>query len=214
MKESERNDDRKNKDDDVDDDSTTDSTDSDNNTVDGSNYQNAATDNDNDDDLTDRFKYKVHALMGTYDPVDGVQDDEYQDGNIMNALMQFPQRYKFNVVGRIKRNAIQSGDGDKNEKENHKEDDDDEIRVGGDHDDYVSAVKQVVFDVTGDDELVCEIKPRGTAFLKVTCEANVQSVTMINTIYDDLDKLDATVMRFWTHTTRLRFFSVSHFLDR
>jgi hypothetical protein len=35
-------------------------------------------------DLTDRFKYKVHALMGDYNPQDGV-DNERQDGNILNG---------------------------------------------------------------------------------------------------------------------------------
>jgi hypothetical protein len=39
---------------------------------------------DGGSNLTDRFKYKVHALMGDYDPQDGV-DDERQDGGILNG---------------------------------------------------------------------------------------------------------------------------------
>jgi hypothetical protein len=39
---------------------------------------------DGGSDLNDRFKYKVHALMGTYDPQTGT-DDERQDGNILNG---------------------------------------------------------------------------------------------------------------------------------
>jgi hypothetical protein len=39
---------------------------------------------DGGSDLTDRFKYKVHALMGTYNPQAGT-DDERQDGNILNG---------------------------------------------------------------------------------------------------------------------------------
>ena len=35
-------------------------------------------------DMTDRFKYQVNALMGTYDPMNGV-DDERQDGNILQG---------------------------------------------------------------------------------------------------------------------------------
>lgn len=35
-------------------------------------------------DMTDRFKYKVNALMGTYDPQNGI-DDERQDGNILQG---------------------------------------------------------------------------------------------------------------------------------
>ena len=39
---------------------------------------------DGGSDLTNRFKYKVNALMGVFDPTDGV-DDERQDGNILNG---------------------------------------------------------------------------------------------------------------------------------
>ena len=39
---------------------------------------------DGGSDLTNRFKYKVNALMGVFDPKDGV-DDERQDGNILNG---------------------------------------------------------------------------------------------------------------------------------
>jgi hypothetical protein len=35
-------------------------------------------------DMTDRFKYKVNALMGTYDPQNR-PDDESQDGNILEG---------------------------------------------------------------------------------------------------------------------------------
>ena len=39
---------------------------------------------DHGSNLTDRFKYKVNALMGTFDPRSGV-DDERQEGNILNG---------------------------------------------------------------------------------------------------------------------------------
>ena len=39
---------------------------------------------DHGSNLTDRFKYKVNALMGTFDPQSGV-DDERQEGNILNG---------------------------------------------------------------------------------------------------------------------------------
>ena len=35
-------------------------------------------------DMTDRFKYQVNALMGTYDPLTGV-DNERQEGNILQG---------------------------------------------------------------------------------------------------------------------------------
>ena len=39
---------------------------------------------DHGSNLTDRFKYKVNALMGTFDPQSGA-DDERQEGNILNG---------------------------------------------------------------------------------------------------------------------------------
>ena len=54
---------------------------------DGSNEETTAS--SSYDEPTDRFKYKVHALMGDYDPIEGTADDEDQDGNIMKALITF-----------------------------------------------------------------------------------------------------------------------------
>jgi putative lipoic acid-binding regulatory protein len=122
-------------------------------------------------ELSERFNYKVQALMGNFDPPPGVTDDERQDGNILNAMIQFPAKYTFNVVGKT---------------------------LGGEKEqtEYAEAVKRVVQESTGDAELSCEIKPRGKKFTKVECEATVQSATMINMIYDELDEIDMTVMRF------------------
>jgi hypothetical protein len=39
---------------------------------------------DGGSNLTNRFKYKVNALMGVFDPQDG-DDDERQEGNILNG---------------------------------------------------------------------------------------------------------------------------------
>ena len=62
-------------------------------------YETVIKMDDGGSDLTERFKYKVNALMGVFDPQTGV-DDEHQQGNIMNALLKFPVRYSFNCVGR------------------------------------------------------------------------------------------------------------------
>jgi putative lipoic acid-binding regulatory protein len=124
---------------------------------------------------TDRFKYKVHALMGTYDPEDGAVDDEGQDGNILKAMLTFPTQYVFHVVGR------------KNDDDNNNNDDDN---------DYANSVKKIVYETTGDDNIECEIIPRGKRFIKVQCEAKVESATMINTIYDALGQMESTVMKF------------------
>ena len=70
---------------------------------------------DGGSDLTDRFKYKVNALMGKYDPPpsaaastgdgeggEGGGDTERDgQGNILNAMLKFPTRYAFHAVGRI-----------------------------------------------------------------------------------------------------------------
>ena len=121
-------------------------------------------------DTSDRFNYKVHALMGDYDPTEGMPDDEDQDGNIMKALLTFPTQHVFDVVGRLSSATT--------------------------NDDYAEKVKTIVFDTTGDDDMECEVIPRGKKFVKVRCTANVESTTMINTIYDELGKMESTVMKF------------------
>jgi len=127
---------------------------------------------DGGSDLTNRFKYKVHALMGDYDPTDGVADDEYQDGNIMRALFTFPMQQTFDVVGKI------SADDDKDANE------------------YAESVKKIVFETTGDENIEYDISPRGKKFTKVSCTAMVESMTMINTIYDELGQMESTIMKF------------------
>ena len=123
-----------------------------------------------DDGMTDRFKYKVHALMGDYDPTEGMVDNEDQDGNIMKALITFPTQHVFDVVGKIQ--------GDNNS------------------DSYADQVRSIVFETTGDENIQCEIIPRGKKFVKVRCEATVESTTMINTIYEELGAMESTVMKF------------------
>lgn len=125
-----------------------------------------------DDGMTDRFKYKVHALMGDYDPTEGMVDNEDQDGNIMKALITFPTQHVFDVVGKIQ------GDND------------------SDSSSYADKVRTIVFDTTGDENIHCQIIPRGKKFVKVRCEATVESTTMINTIYEELGAMESTVMKF------------------
>ena len=55
---------------------------------------------DGGSDLNDRFKYKVNALMGTYDPQNTEIDNESHNGNILNAMLNFPTDYTFNIVGK------------------------------------------------------------------------------------------------------------------
>ncbi|KAL3919854.1 MAG: hypothetical protein SGILL_003544 [Bacillariaceae sp.] len=123
-------------------------------------------------ELPERFNYKVQALMGNFDPPPGTADDERQDGNILSAMLKFPAKYTFTVVGKTK-------------------------GYPATEDSYVKNVKAVILENTGDEEgIVCKTIPRGKNFLKVECEAIVLSATMINNIYDELDELKMTVMRF------------------
>lgn len=127
---------------------------------------------DGGSDLTDRFKYKVHALMGTYDPPPGSVDDENQNGNIIGAMLQFPTEYTFSVVG----------------------------KTGGEEDvadAYANEVKAALASVLGSDaKLEMRVVPRGTKFTRVSAKVTVESASVIDTIYEELGSLEATVMKF------------------
>jgi putative lipoic acid-binding regulatory protein len=127
--------------------------------------------NDHGSDLTDRFKYQVNALMGNYDPVASETDNEYTNGNILNAFLNFPTTYVFNVVGKTK--------GDKNLAE-----------------EYINKVKHIIQSNTGDVECILCSKSRGNNFTKVEVEATVQSSSMIARIYEELADLDESSMMF------------------
>ena len=110
--------------------------------------------------------------MGVFDPQG--DDNERQQGNIMNAILNFPVQYSFNVVGRT------SGDDAIVER-------------------FVEEVKQVVIQQTGDEDgLQCKITPRSKNFTKSTIQANVQNAEMISAAYDAIEALELTVMRFWS----------------
>ena len=94
----------------------------------------------------------------------------------MKALVTFPTRHVFDVVGKVT-TATDTGDDANN-------------------DDYAESVKTVVFKTTGDEDIECEVVPRGKKFIKVRCTATVQSTTMINAIYDELGRIESTVMKF------------------
>jgi putative lipoic acid-binding regulatory protein len=126
--------------------------------------------NDGGSNLTDRFKYKVHALMGDYDPP-AEQDNENETGHILSAMLEFPVVYSFNVVGRT------SGDEAKKEL-------------------FVEQVKAAVTEISGPDGMSLRITPRGKSFTKVVIEANVENAAMITNIYKELKKLEMSVMQF------------------
>lgn len=127
---------------------------------------------DGGSNLTERFKYKVNALMGVFDPPADT-DNENETGNILNAMLTFPITYSFNCVGRTV--------GDDSVKDN-----------------FVSQVKAAVASCTGeaDPDMICRITPRGNKFTKVVIEANVESAAMIAAIYKELEQLELSVMQF------------------
>ena len=108
--------------------------------------------------------------MGVFDPQG--DDNERQDGNIMNAILTFPVKYSFNVVG----------------------------RTAGDSalvDQFVADVREVIVLATGDsDGIQCQITPRGKNFTKVTIEATVENAAMISAAYEGLERLELTAMLF------------------
>mmetsp|Transcript_35091 Transcript_35091/g.51469 ORF Transcript_35091/g.51469 Transcript_35091/m.51469 type:complete len:154 (+) Transcript_35091:489-950(+) len=116
---------------------------------------------------------QVNALMGTYDPAPGVANDENTDGNILNAMLNFPTSFTFTVVGKTMN--------------------DDELTEN-----YTNKVKQVIIDNAGGDEnsVECRITPRGKNFTRITMVVTVESSGMINNIYKELEEIEGTVMRF------------------
>jgi putative lipoic acid-binding regulatory protein len=126
---------------------------------------------DGGSDLTNRFKYKVNALMGVFDPQVG-EDDERQDGNILNAMLTFPTQFTFNAVGRT------SGEDSLKEE-------------------YVEQVKETVSSLAGDEvDFKCQITPRGKSFTRVSIQVKVDSAAVISSIYDELGKMEMTVMKY------------------
>lgn len=122
-------------------------------------------------DLTDRFKYKVHALMGDYDPAPGATDDENQTGNIIGNLLEFPSAYTFTAVGK----TIEESAGDA----------------------YAEDVKSALGSILGSDaKIEMRVVPRGKKFTRVSAKVTVESTAIIASIYEELGALEATVMKF------------------
>lgn len=114
------------------------------------------------------FLTKVHALMGTYDPPSGTVDDENQTGNIIGAMLQFPTEYTFSVVGKT-----------------------------SDADSYSRDVKSRLESILGSNATMeTRVVPRGTKFTRVSVKVNVDSAAMISSIYEELDTMELTVMKF------------------
>jgi putative lipoic acid-binding regulatory protein len=62
---------------------------------------------------------------------------------------------------------------------------------------YVEQVKKIVTSLAGDDEhFQCQVTPRGKSFTRVSMQVRVDSAAVINSIYEDLDKIEMTVFKY------------------
>ena len=122
-------------------------------------------------DLTLKIcEFKVHALMGSYDPAPGAVDDENQMGSIIGKMLEFPTLYTFTTVGRT-----ESVDGDV----------------------YADEVKLALTSVLGSNaKMELRVVPRGKKFTRVSAKVTVDSASVISSIYEELGALEATVMKF------------------
>jgi putative lipoic acid-binding regulatory protein len=109
--------------------------------------------------------------MGDFDPPSPDTDNENVDGNILNAMLNFPCKYDFNVVGLI-------------------DSDDDSSET------YASLVQSIISENTGDENIQCRIKPRGHKYIKLTITATVESSAMISNVLSQIAELRQTIMRF------------------
>jgi putative lipoic acid-binding regulatory protein len=87
------------------------------------------------------------------------------------AVLHFPANFTFSAVGKT------NGD--------------ERLR-----DVYAEQVKRAVLAISGDVDSTFEVLPRGKKFTKVQCVVEVQSATMISSIFEDIANLERTVMRF------------------
>lgn len=132
------------------------------------------------DDVSDRFKYQVQALMGAFDPEDVEIDKETVPGNIFNALLQFPVEHTFHVVGKTSTTASAQAA---------------PLPL---KDQFVAAVQAIVQNETRElpDRITTQVTPRGTKFTKVSISVQVQSAEMITAIYNQFQALESSVMQF------------------
>lgn len=109
--------------------------------------------------------------MGDYDPPTPDTNNERIDGNILSALLNFPCKYDFNVVGKADVGSLAA-------------------------DEYANQVQKIISGSTGDENVLCRMKPRGRKYIKLTLTATVESSAMITDIFNQISDLENTVMRF------------------
>ena len=117
----------------------------------------------------------------TQDPIDSSKDTETTSGNILNAFLKFPVTYTFHVVGKTS--------GDTTIKELFLKQIKDTM--------IQSSFTPMLMDNSADsDDVRYEITERGTKFIKVSIQKEVINAEEITHIYDQLSKLELSVMQF------------------
>lgn len=135
-----------------------------------------------DNDLSNRFLYKVNALMGTFDPPTNSSDTENEVGNILNAIVKFPSMQTFSVVGKID---------DSYGPDDYRKDVEDVIVAT-----ISSATDGASSENKNNEHIECVVTPRGSKYVKVSLTLNVDSISTMNTIHARLGEMSQTVMRF------------------
>ena len=150
--------------------------------------------NQKDDDVSDRFKYKVNALMGVFDPPNE-KDNEHNHGHITAAMLKFPCNYTFHVVGKTRALFVPE------ENDTTTTTTSLTSQLPSPHD-FAEQAKEIVLQYTSNrqedrDSLVVSIVPRGTKFTKLSIEAYIETPESISYIYQAFQKnLTGCVMRF------------------
>lgn len=117
------------------------------------------------------------------DPGDAAADTERAHGNLLNALLTFPVAYTFHVVGQT------AGDADLQEqfaRQVH-----DVVREA-----TAASSSSGLADDDGETAVACHVTPRGTKYTKVTVRAQVASADVVALIYDQLARLELSVMQY------------------
>ncbi|GMI45151.1 hypothetical protein TrCOL_g599 [Triparma columacea] len=124
------------------------------------------------EDLTDRFKYSVNALMGLYDPPDGATDNEQSNKDsfaISNALLKFPVEVEFVAVG-----------------------------VGENFSSLcVDAMRPLLLSVYGKDyDFEYEEVPRGAKYTKFKTKQRIENAEVLGRLYAALDSVEGLKFKY------------------
>lgn len=160
---------------------------------------------DGGSDLTDRFKYKVHALMGDYDPEEKTPDNDEQVGNIYNAMLTYPTTFTFTLIGKVdySNNAeVQEFVNDiKNTAASILLSSSSSISSSTNNDNNNDLIENQDSSNSSSNNYITDSMqvttiPRGTKFVKVSLTVMTQSSADISMIYDSLSNIDKIVMKF------------------